>query len=411
MPRMASKRNSGTERPSPIPRQKRDRPMGQRFVRLIEDQLQHLREHSSHANRTFHLDQLVVAHLIAFFNPILNGLRKIEDVFELPAVRKKLKMPRAPKSTVADAQRLFDPKLLLPLFESLKKRANIQEHDHRLNGVANKLLAVDGSFFAVASRIAWALYNHSAKNNITQGNVRAHVHFDVLRGVPDHVTLTDGRASEAEQLRKALKSGCFYVFDRGFQQYRLFADIIAKGSDFLGRLRKSAHYETIETNPLTADDLAAGVLTDSIVRLGCRKSRAAIKQPLRLVEIAQPDKPDQPLRLLTNRFDLPAEIIGVIYRHRWQVELFFRWLKCMANFQHFYSESQKGMTLQIYIAMIGTLLIAIETGEKPNSYDFALMSMAVSGMAPMDEILAQGAKRRAERKRAAERQRAKKIAG
>ena len=275
--------------------------MGQRFFRLLDGQLQHLREHCSHANRTFHLDQLVVAHLIAFFNPILNGLRKIEDVFELPAVRKKLKMPRVPKSTLADAQRLFDPELLIPLFESLKKRAGIQEHDHRLNGVANKLLAVDGSFFAVASRIAWALYNHSAKNNITQ--------------------------------------------------------------------------------------------------------------PLRLVEIAQPGKPDQPLRLLTNRFDLSAEIIGVIYRHRWQVELFFRWLKCMANFQHFYSESQRGMTLQIYIAMIGTLLIAIETGEKPSSYDFALMSMAIAGMAPMDQILAQSAKRRAERKRAAERRRTKKIAG
>ncbi len=385
--------------------------MGRRFLRLLDGQLQHLREHCSHGNRSLHYDQLVVAHLIAFFNPILNGLRKIEDVFDVPAVQKRLKMPRVPKSTLADAQRLFDPELLLPLFESLKERAGIQEHDHRLNGVANKLLAVDGSFFAVASRIAWALYNHNAKNNVTRGNVRAHVHFDILRGVPDHATLTGGRASEAEQLRLALRSGCFYVFDRGFQQYQLFADIIAEGSDFLARLRKTARYETIETRPLTAADQAAGVLSDTIVRIGWRKSRTAITQPLRLIEIAQPDKPDKPLRLLTNRFDLSAEIIGVIYRHRWQVELFFRWLKCMANFQHFYSESQQGMTMQIYIALIGTLLIAIETGEKPSSYDFALMSMAVAGLAPMDQILAQAAKRRAERKRAAERRRAKKIAG
>ena len=385
--------------------------MGQRFIRLLEGQLQHLREHCSHANRTFFYDQLVVAHLIAFFNPVLNGLRKIEDIFDLPAVRKRLKMPRVPKSTLADAQQLFDPQLLLPLFESLKKRAAILPHDHRLDGITKKLLAVDGSFFAVASRIAWALYNHSAKNKVTQGNIRAHVHFDILRGVPDHATVTGGRASEAEQLRLALRSGCFYVFDRGFQQYRLFADIIAEGSDFLGRLRKTARYETIETKPLTAADQAAGVLSDTIVRIGWRKSRTAITQPLRLVEIAQAGNPDQPLRLLTNRFDLSAETIGVIYRHRWQIELFFRWLKCMANFKHFYSESQQGMTMQVYIALIGTLLIAIETGEKPSSYDFALMSMAVAGMAPMDQILAQAAKRRAERKRAADRRRAKKIAG
>ena len=383
--------------------------MGRRFIRLLDGQLQHLREHCRHGNRCFFYDQLVVAHLLAFFNPILAGLRKIEDVFEVPAVRKRLKMPRVPKSTLADAQRLFDPGLLLPLFESLKERADIQEHDPRLDGVTNKLLAVDGSFFAVASRIAWALYNHSAKNNLTQGNVRAHLHFDILRGLPDQVTLTDGRASETEQLRASLTTGCFYVMDRGFQQYQLLADIIAKGSDFLVRLRKTARYQPIETRPLTAADRAAGILSDTLVRVGWREDRTALKQPLRLVEIAQPDKPDQPLRLLTNRFDLPAETIGVIYRHRWQVELFFRWFKCMANFGHFYSESPQGMTLQVYVALIGTLLIAIETGAQPSSYDYALMSMAVAGLAPLDQILAQAAKRRAERRRAADRQRARRA--
>ncbi len=383
--------------------------MGRRFIRLLDGQLQHLRQHCGHGNRCFFYDQLVVAHLLAFFNPILAGLRKIEDVFDVPAVRKRMKMPRVPKSTLADAQRLFDPQLLLPLFESLKERANIQEHDPRLDGVTNKLLAVDGSFFAVASRIVWALYNHSAKNNITQGNVRAHVHFDILRGLPVHATLTDGRASETEQLRVSLTAGCFYVMDRGFQQYQLLADIIGLGSDFLVRLRKTARYELIETRPLTAADRAAGVISDTLVRVGWRKDRTALKQPLRLVEIAQPDKPDQPLLLLTNRLDLPAETIGVIYRHRWQVELFFRWLKCMANFGHFYSESPQGMTLQIYIALIGTLLMAIETGAKPSSYDYALMSLAVNGLAPLDQILAQAAKRRAERQRAADTQRARRT--
>ena len=405
---MARKRNTATERPAPIPIPK-DQVMGRRFIRLLDGQLHHLREHAGHGNRCFFYDQLVVAHLIAFFNPIMAGLRKIEDVFDLPAVRKRLKMPRVPKSTLADAQRLFDPGLLLPLFESLKERADIQEHDPRLDGLTNKLLAVDGAFIAVAARIAWALYNHSAKNNVTQGNVRMHLHFDILRGVPDHVTLTDGRAGEGEQLRQALRPACFYVCDRGFQQYQLLADIMAIGSDFLVRLRKTARCEPIETRALSAADRAAGVLSDTIVRIGWRDKRTPLEQPLRLVQIAQPDKPEQPLRLLTNRFDLPAETISVIYRHRWQVELFFRWLKCMANFKHFYSESQQGMTLQVYIALIGTLLIAIETGARPSSYDFALMSMAVAGLAPLDQILAQAAKRRAERRRAAEQQRARRA--
>lgn len=402
------KRSKGTARPSPIPVPE-DQVAGRRFMRLLDGQLTHLRDHCRHGNRSFFYDQLVVAHLIAFFNPILAGLRKIEDVFELPAVRRRLKMPRVPKSTLADAQKLFDPELLSPLFESLKARVILQKSDAGLDGITRKLLAVDGSFFAVAGRIAWALYNHSARNNVTQGNVRIHLHFDILRGTPDHVTLTDGRASETEQLRQALRPDCFYVMDRGFQQYRLLDDIVANGSDFLLRLRKSALCEPIKTRALTADDLAAGVLGDALVRVGGRRTDDVVKQPMRLVEIFRPDKPDRPLRLLTNRLDLSADTIGAIYRHRWQVELFFRWLKCMANFGHFYSESARGMTMQIYIALIGTLLIAIETGARPSSYDYALMSMAVSGMAPLEEILAQAAKRRAERHRAAERQRARKA--
>ena len=68
--------------------------MGRRFIRLLDGQLQHLRDHCQHGNRSFFYDQLVVAHLLAFFNPILAGWRKIEDVFDVPAVRKRLKMPR-----------------------------------------------------------------------------------------------------------------------------------------------------------------------------------------------------------------------------------------------------------------------------------------------------------------------------
>ncbi len=181
--------------------------MGRRFIQLLDGQLQHLRGHAPHGNRCFFYDQLVVAHLLAFFNPILAGLRKIEDVFDVPAVRKRLKMPRVPKSTLADAQRLFDPELLLPLFESLKERAGIQEHDPRLDAITRRLLAVDGTFFAVAGRITWAIYNRSSKNNVTQGNVRAHVHLDILRGVPNAAEPPSNNASAGHKKTAANRRG------------------------------------------------------------------------------------------------------------------------------------------------------------------------------------------------------------
>jgi hypothetical protein len=104
--------------------------------------------------------------------------------------------------------------------------------------------------------------------------------------------------------------------------------------------------------------------------------------------------------LFTNRLDWPAELVGLIYRHRWQIELFFRWLKCTASFRHFFSESPQGMTLQLYIALIGTLLLALATGATPSSYDFALLSHVASGLMTLEGALTVMAKRRAERARA-----------
>lgn len=397
---MGRKRAVGTERFSPIP-MREDQLSGRRLIRPLEEQLQHLHSHCTHGNRTFHYDQLVVAHLLVFFNPALTSLRTIEDAFDNPRIRKRAGLPRVPKSTLADAQRLFDPALLLPLVESLKTRVGIQPHDRRLDKITQELLAVDGTFFAVAPRIAWALYNKSAREKVRKGNVRAHVHFDILRGVPVHATLTDGQADEGRQLAAALQAGRFYVMDRGFQAYQLLADIVAHESDFLVRLRKGMDAETVQQRTLSAADRLAGVRSDTLVRVrSARAARAGLPTPMRLVEITQADK-DEPLQLLTNRLDLSAELIGLLYRHRWQIELFFRWLKCMANFRHFYSESPQGMTLQVYIALIGTLLIAIETGAKPSKYDYAMMTLVAGGVASLDEALLVLEKRRAERARAA----------
>jgi IS4 transposase len=399
----------------PIPR-RADQLVGRRLILRIEDHLRHLHAQPAHGNRCFFYDQLVIAHLLAFFNPLLHSLRCIEDVFELPAVRRRFGIRAAPKSTVADCQRLFDPQLLQPILDDLKQRAKLQPHDVRLDQLTRQLTAVDGTFFAVAGRVAWAIYNRQSDGGVrpktgrrgltTRGNVRAHVHFDILRGVPEHFTLTGGQASEGGQLQASLQPEHCYVLDRGFQSYALLGEIIQANSDFVVRLRKSARYTALETRPLSAADLAAGVVSDTLVRVGWRADQTPALPVLRRVEVRVADQAD-PLALLTSCLDLPAELIALIYQHRWQIELFFRWLKCMAHLEHFFSESPQGMTLQLYVTLIATLLIALETGARPSVYDFSLMSFALSGQAPLEEVLAVAAKRRAERERAARRRREK----
>jgi hypothetical protein len=391
------------ETPAPVPGSEQQ-VVGRRYLRLLEDQLAHLHRQPAHGNRTVFYDHVVVAHLLAFFNPGLRGLRGLEDIFDSPKTRKHFGVPRLPRSTLADAQRVFDPDLLWSLIESLQKRAQLQPHDPRLDVLTRQLLAVDGSFFTVAQRIAWAVFNGSGK-----GNVKAHVQFDILRGLPEEVALTDGQASEGRQLRVTLQKDRFYLLDRGYQEYQLLADILQAGSDFVVRLRKSAATaEVVEERALAAADLAAGVVRDQVIQLGWRSDQTPRLPPLRRVEVRFVDRHGRAgvIILLSNRLDLPAWMIALLYQHRWQVELFFRWWKCVAHFEHFFSESPGGMTLQVYVTLIGLLLIAIETGAKPSKYDYTLMTAAANGWAPMEEILEVAARRRAERARAAEWQRA-----
>lgn len=405
--RVAQRRKRSSQQRTRV-RPRKDQIIGRRYIRIIEDQLKHLRSHRVHGNRVVEYEHVVIAHLLAFFNPCLRGLRSMEDLFEHPSVRKRYGAPRLPKSTLADAQAVFDPHLVRPILDSLIQKADIRPDDARLDEVTRQLLAVDGSFLTVAPRIAWALYNKSCRQGgPSKGHVRAHVQLDVRSSLPVHVSLTDGQASEAEQLRGALKDNCFYIMDRGFQQYSLLADILGHQSDFLVRLRKSARVDIQAVLPLSDTDRAAGVVADQRVTVGWRTDQVAELPPLRRVEVHVTDRDGKgvTLLLLTNRMDLPAWMIALLYQHRWQVELFFRWLKCVANFEHFFSESLEGMTLQVYVTLIGMLLIAVETGATPSKYDYAIFSAVVHGLTTLEEALEVAARRRAERARAAEWQR------
>jgi IS4 transposase len=137
---------------------------------------------------------------------------------------------------------------------------------------------------------------------------------------------------------------------------------------------------------LTAGDQSASVLSDSLGHLAGSEHRAAPDCLLREVVIQSPDEPGGTIRLLTNLLDVEAWVIGLLYRYRWHVELFFRWLKCFANFAHLISESRQGVLLSFYVAVIGILLMYLHTGAKPSKYAFSLLSLAANGGTTLEEI-------------------------
>lgn len=369
--------------------------VGRRLIRMLEQQLQHLRQAEGHGNRILHYDHVVVAHLIAFFNPLVESLRLVENVFEQPRARRLFKLPAVRRSTLSDAQRVFDPALLPPIVDDLARRVERTPRGAGLDELTRQIVAVDATFFEVAARIVWALPHNQ---NATRGSVQMCLHFDVFDGVPKGFTLIPGDQYEGTELGRNIRANTLYLLDRAYQSYNRLDAIAAADSDFVVRLRRSAHFCVQDDRPLTAEDRLAGVQHDRVVTPVDRHYRFAV--PVRLVEITVAGAAE-PIRLLTNRLDLSAALIGQLYRHRWQIELFFRWLKCVVKQQHFLSESPTGITIQLYVALIGTLLIALEIGTRPSKYDYVMLSLVANGLLSYDEARPVMERRRAERARAA----------
>src|SRR5580704_1100046 len=159
------------------------------------------------------------------------------------------------------------------------------------------------------------------------------------------------------------------MIDWGYVQFESLDFIVYPCSDFVLRLTSNNYFIAIENSdlsakflPLSDQDRAAGVISDQVGHLGGLAARFPPPAGLlREVKIFNPGKPDQPLRLLTNITDVPAHIIGLLYRWRWKIELFFRWLKVHAHFRHLTSHSRNGVTSGFYIAVIAVLLIYLHT--------------------------------------------------
>jgi IS4 transposase len=149
---------------------------------------------------------------------------------------------------------------------------------------------------------------------------------------------------------------------------------------------RSPQFVVASKRTLSDADRQAGVLTDCVGRLAGSTHREPPDADLREVVISSPDEPGGQIRLLTNLMDLDAYLLGLLYRYRWQVELFFRWLKVFANFEHLISESRSGVLLGFYVAVIGVLLMYLFTNAKPSKYAFSLLAMVARGGATLEDI-------------------------
>jgi len=335
-------------------------------------------------NRQLFYDQYVCLLLLYFFSPTITSLRALQQASTLDAVQRRLGIRATSLGSFSEAARLFDARALHQILQELAGKAApivdgpaVQELLH--------LTAVDGSIFRAFPRMAWALWKDSQHRG-----VKLHLHFDVFCGIPSDASITHASASETDQLRAMLKPGRLYVYDRGYLDHELYRQVLEAHSSFIGRIKDNGAYTVESQRPLSAADSAAGVVSDELLkRLGTphHKNELAGHQ-LRLVKVQRTNDEGalETWWLLTDRLDLPAELVALGYRYRWTVELFFRWLKCVLGCKQLLTTSENGVALQIYTALIASLLIVLWTGRKPTKRTWEMLQFYFQGWASLEEV-------------------------
>ena len=324
--------------------------------------------------------------LFGLFNPVVDSMRGLCAASRLRRVQEEICTAPVSLGSFSEAQAVVDPALLQRVFAELaaeQQCGNFQNTDKRLEPYRAQLLVIDGTLWRALPRMAWALwrYQHGKESAL-----RLHLKFNLWEEKPVGVLVTSARCCERAVLRTQLAAGEFYVGDRYYgEDYALFSELEQARCFYLLRLRQEARFEVVEQWPLSAADQAASVTFDGLVRLGAGQWRQEA-----LVRLVRVQSERSELLLVSNkaREELSAELLALIYRSRWRVELFFKWLKCILGCRHWLAESECGVALQVYCALIAALLLLRRSGRRPGKRAMEMIRFYLLGYARLEELSA-----------------------
>lgn len=322
--------------------------------------------------------------LCALVNPVLKTMRGVCAASQLQRVQEEVCTHAVSRGAFSDAQHLLDPELLEALLKSLmaESAGPMPRNPH---AAWQDWLARDGSIFPALSRMVWARYG-CGKMGRANNAVRLHVSFNLFEDKPSAVEVTPGRECERKSWRRQLQPGATYVGDRYYaEDYKMFALLEEKGCHFLLRLRDEAVVRPEQEMAVPSQAKKAGILSDQWAHLGVRAANRTGR--LRVITLRKPG--GTILRLVTNipPEEMSARDLQVLYRRRWQIECFFRWLKCLMGVGHWLAESQAGATTQLYLALIAGLMLQLVLGRRPNKRLWERLQLYMMGWATLDELM------------------------
>jgi hypothetical protein len=368
---------------------------GFKYFKAISKMLESLHgagcERDIAGNRILHMDQYVSLILLYLFNPICTSLRSLQQVSELKKVQQQFGAARASLGSLSEASTVFDSELLKGIIHELSTKLTTVSRIPGFDNSKGILTAVDGSLIEAVGKMAWALWR-SDRNGI-----KVHCQYEILRGVPVSMEVTDANASEKAVLASILQPNRIYVLDRGYAKYGLLQEIKNIKSSFVCRIRDNAIYQITEDKELTDKAAKEGIVFDRTVDLGGETAETKLKK-IRIVAVkcnpntkrnhtvrgGPPQK--EMLLIATDRFDLEPETIAAIYKHRWTIEIYFRFFKHVLGCRHLISHNKNGIEIQMYMAIIACMLISLWTGRKPTLRTYEMVCWYFTGMADLEEL-------------------------
>ena len=360
------------------------------------------------ANRELHFDDYVLLILLYLFNPMIDSMRTLQKVSQLPEIQARLGIKRFSLSSFSESCRVFEPSMLQEVVDQLGGNLLPAGRAALFKDLPGKLTLVDSTVIQTLCTVAEAMFLPLGDGRYTHA-WRLHLQLDVDHHVPVAWEITEpkntGKSDEKSVLRRKLAAGHTYVMDRWYAQFTLWNDIKAVGSSYVCRVRDNSVYDVIENRPLDQQAKDAGVISDQIVRLGLsKKPGERADHPTRLICVTctphqkrgkgrrhgvgqSGPTSDGTLRIVTDLVDVPAHVIAFLYAYRWTIEIFFRFLKQTLGCRHLLSTRIEGIQIQVYAAVICCLMLNSLTGRKPTKWKVTLMSLYLQGLAGDDDVL------------------------
>ena len=252
------------------------------------------------------------------------------------------------RSTLAYANEHRSHELFKRIFESMLSKCQPVAPKHKFR-FKNPLY----SFDATVIDLCLSLYDW-AKFRTTKGAVKLHVKLNHSGYLPTFMAMTEGKVHESTVAPNIpLESGDVVVFDRGYNDFAWFKTLVDKSVSFVTRLKKNSRYKIIERRPVHHKD----IYSDQIIEFTGLKARKDCPYRLRRIRSKDPVT-GKIIVILTNHLDWAAKTIALIYKDRWQIELFFKTIKQLLKVKSFVGTSRNALLSQLWVALIAYLLLA-----------------------------------------------------